>query len=111
MVSYSNAAKRELLGVQDAALIEHGAVSGKVAAQMADGARRLSGVEVALSVTGIAGPDGGTDDKPVGTVWFGWSLAGHETVTEARYFDGDREAIRRQSVAHALKRLNDLIDA
>jgi nicotinamide-nucleotide amidase len=111
MVTYSNAAKRELLGVQDDVLIEHGAVSAEVAEQMADGARRLSGVEAALSVTGIAGPDGGTADKPVGTVWFGWSRAGHDTITELRHFDGGREAIRRQSVAHALQRLNDVIDA
>ena len=101
-VTYSNAAKHELLRVPAAALESAGAVSGEVAAQMADGARRGAGVQFALAVTGIAGPDGGTPEKPVGTVWFGWSQPGR-TETERLRFEGDRDAVRRQAVAHALR--------
>jgi nicotinamide-nucleotide amidase len=101
-VSYSNQAKRELLGVVPETLESEGAVSAAVAAQMAEGARRRAGVDVALAVTGIAGPDGGTADKPVGTVWFGWSLKGQPAQTELQHFEGDRDAVRRQTVAHAL---------
>lgn len=103
-VTYSNAAKQDSLGV-DAATLEHaGAVSREVALQMAQGACRRAGVEVAVAVTGIAGPDGGTPQKPVGTVWFGWSLAGHSEA-EVMTFSGDRDAIRRCSVAHAFQGL------
>jgi len=103
-VTYSNAAKQDALGVDVNTLGHAGAVSRAVALQMAQGAARRAGVEAALAVTGVAGPDGGTPQKPVGTVWFGWSLAGHceaEVVT----FSGDRDAIRRCSVAHALQGL------
>jgi nicotinamide-nucleotide amidase len=103
-VTYSNAAKQDSLGV-DAATLEHaGAVSREVALQMAQGASKQAGAEVAIAVTGVAGPDGGTLQKPVGTVWFGWSVAGH-SETELMNFPGDREAIRRCSVGHALKGL------
>jgi nicotinamide-nucleotide amidase len=101
-VSYSNQAKHELLGVAAETLETEGAVSAAVAAQMAEGARRRAGVDVALSVTGIAGPDGGTADKPVGTVWFGWSLKGQPAQTEVQHFEGNRDAVRRQTVIHAL---------
>jgi nicotinamide-nucleotide amidase len=107
-VSYSNQAKRELLGVSAETLESEGAVSAAVAAQMAEGARRRAGVDVALSVTGIAGPDGGSADKPVGTVWFGWSLQGRPAHTELQHFDGDRDAVRRQTVLHALAGLLSL---
>jgi len=101
-VSYSNQAKHELLGVAAETLETEGAVSAAVAAQMVEGARRRAGVDVALSVTGIAGPDGGTADKPVGTVWFGWSLKGQPAQTEVQHFEGNRDAVRRQTVIHAL---------
>jgi nicotinamide-nucleotide amidase len=101
-VTYSNAAKNELLRVHPGSLESEGAVSETVAAQMAEGARRGAGAQFALAVTGIAGPDGGVADKPVGTVWFGWSQPGR-TETERMRFDGDRDAVRRQAVAHALR--------
>ena len=104
-VTYSNAAKRELLGVAGDVLERAGAVSEAVARSMAEGALRNSRAEVALAVTGIAGPDGGAPDKPVGTVWFGWAVAGEATLTVCRRFDGDREAVRRQTVRAALEGL------
>ncbi len=107
-VSYSNQAKRELLGVTAETLESEGAVSAAVAAQMAEGARRRAGVDVALSVTGIAGPDGGSAEKPVGTVWFGWSLRGQPAHTELQHFEGDRDTVRRQTVLHALAGLKSL---
>lgn len=103
-VTYSNDAKQELLGVDGSILESEGAVSRAVAEQMADGARRRAGADAAVAVTGIAGPDGGSVEKPVGTVWFAWSLAGR-TEAERIRFDGDREAVRRQSVVHALQGL------
>ena len=107
-VTYSNAAKTELLCV-DAALIErHGAVSEQVARAMAKGAVARSRAQVAVAVTGVAGPGGGSADKPVGTVWFGWATPGG-TVTEMKCFDGDRAAVRQASVAHALARLLELL--
>jgi nicotinamide-nucleotide amidase len=107
-VSYSNAAKTELLGV-DAALIErHGAVSEEVVRAMAQGAISQSHAQVALAVTGVAGPTGGTRAKPVGTVWFGWCVQGAVT-TEMIHFAGDRAAVRAATVRHALHRLVELI--
>ena len=104
-VTYSNAAKVDLLGVDVGDLEDEGAVSRTVAAQMAEGACRHSGADVAVAVTGIAGPDGGSEDKPVGTVWFGWSLAGAPADTEVVRFGGGRDEVRRQTVAHALRGL------
>ena len=107
-VSYSNDAKTELLGV-DAGLIEqHGAVSEAVARAMAAGAISHSKAQVAVAVTGVAGPTGGTRTKPVGTVWFGWSVGGALT-TEMIRFDGDRAAVRSATVQHALRRLVELL--
>lgn len=100
-VSYSNAAKTELLGVPAALIAAHGAVSEPVARAMARGAVAHARAKVAVDVTGVAGPGGGSADKPVGTVWFGWQLPGR-TETECRRFDGDRAAVRAQTVAHAL---------
>ncbi|WP_422099792.1 CinA family protein [Variovorax sp.] len=110
-VTYSNAAKTELLGV-DAALVEaHGAVSEPVARAMALGAIAHSApARVAVAVTGIAGPTGGTPDKPVGTVWFGWSVDG-QVRTERRRFDGDRATVRAATVRHALHTLVQLLEA
>lgn len=103
-VVYSNAAKVSALGVADADLALHGAVSAPVAAAMAAGACRHAGADWAIAVSGIAGPDGGTADKPVGLVWFAW--AGPLGVdTESCVFPGDRAQIRRATVAHALQGL------
>jgi nicotinamide-nucleotide amidase len=104
-VSYSNAAKHDLLDVDAAVLEDNGAVSREVALQMAAGARRRAGVQAALAVTGIAGPDGGSAGKPVGTVWFAWAVDGKPVEAERVVFAGDREAVRRQTVAHALQGL------
>jgi nicotinamide-nucleotide amidase len=107
-VSYSNAAKIELLGV-DAALIEaHGAVSQEVARAMVQGALTHSRAQVAVAVTGVAGPTGGSLAKPVGTVWFGFALPG-QVITETRCFDGDRAEVRAATVRHALARLAELL--
>jgi nicotinamide-nucleotide amidase len=106
-VTYSNAAKMDSLGVNAGVLQEAGAVSREVALQMADGARRSAGVDIAVAVTGIAGPDGGTPDKPVGTVWFGWSCNGRVPDAELACFQGDRDAVRRQSVAYAVQGVID----
>lgn len=109
-VTYSNEAKQQMLGVSAETLQSDGAVSQAVARQMADGARRKAGVDVALSVTGIAGPDGGSAEKPVGTVWFGWSIDQRDATTELMCFEGDRDAVRRQTVGYALGRLLTLLD-
>ena len=106
-VTYSNAAKEELLGVDAKTLEQRGAVSREVALQMAAGARHRAGVDVAVAVTGVAGPDGGTLDKPVGTVWFGWSCEGAAASAEIACFRGGRDAVRRQTVAQALQGLID----
>ena len=101
-VTYSNAAKREDLGVRDATLLRHGAVSEETAREMAAGALARSGAQVALAITGVAGPAGGTPQKPVGLVCFAWALGG-KIRSETRRFDGDRESVRRQSVLRALE--------
>lgn len=107
-VSYSNAAKTELLGVDAALIAQHGAVSEPVARAMAEGAVRHAHAQLAVAVTGVAGPGGGSAAKPVGTVWFGWALPGG-THTEMRRFDGDRAAVRAATVQHALARLLSLL--
>ena len=103
-VSYSNAAKTELLGVPADLIAQHGAVSEPVARAMAQGALVHSHAQASLAVTGVAGPGGGSADKPVGTVWFGWCVAG-QTHSEVRHFAGDRAAVRRATLCHALARL------
>ena len=103
-VTYSNAAKTDLLGVDAALIADHGAVSEPVARAMAEGAVRHSQAQVAVAVTGVAGPGGGSDDKPVGTVWFGFALPGLLT-SEVMLFTGDRAAVRSAAVQHALARL------
>lgn len=107
-VTYSNQAKFEMLGVPAADLETHGAVSERVVASMVAGASLGANSDCAVAVSGIAGPNGGTPDKPVGTVWFAW-LAGDRVVTRVAQFDGDREAVRRQSVAVALEGLIGVI--
>ena len=101
LVTYANEAKVDMLGVEEAALREWGAVSGEVASQMAQGVARVFGADVGLSVTGIAGPGGGRPTKPVGTVWFAVSRPGGVRTATAR-FPGDREAVREAAVWHAL---------
>lgn len=102
-VTYSNQAKQDMLGVSAATLERYGAVSEQTAREMAMGALTHSQAHVALSITGIAGPSGGTVDKPVGLVCFGWAMQGREAKTGACRFDGDRESVRRQAVVHALR--------
>lgn len=108
LVTYSNEAKHEMLGVPAALIATHGAVSEPVARAMAAGALQHSRAQVALAVTGIAGPGGGSTAKPVGTVWFAWALPGGLT-SEVQRFDGDRAAVRNATVQHALARLNALL--
>jgi nicotinamide-nucleotide amidase len=107
-VTYSNAAKTELLGVDEALIAQHGAVSETVARAMAQGAVARSRAQVALAVTGVAGPSGGSVEKPVGTVWFGWATPSG-VVTQMQRFDGDRAAVRQATVRHALRRLIELL--
>ena len=106
IVSYSNGAKESVLGVQNPVLSEHGSVSEPVVREMVDGALHLSGADIGVAVSGIAGPDGGTDEKPLGTVWFAWGSRDGAKIhidSACRQFDGDREAIRELTVAYALQ--------
>ena len=103
-VTYSNGAKQNLVGVSAETLERHGAVSRETVREMAAGARKAAGADVAVSVSGIAGPTGGTAEKPVGSVWFGFA-AGDSVITEFRHFAGDRASVRRQAVLFALRRL------
>lgn len=107
-VSYSNAAKSELLGVDPTLIAHHGAVSEAVVRAMAQGAVQHSHAQVAIAVTGVAGPSGGGIAKPVGTVWFSWAWpAGLHS--EVQHIPGDRAAVRQATVRHALARLVDLL--
>jgi nicotinamide-nucleotide amidase len=107
-VTYSNQAKTDMLGVHAQLIATHGAVSEAVARAMAQGALQRSRAQVSVAVTGVAGPAGGSPDKPVGTVWFAWGLPGGIT-SEVQHFAGDRCAVRDASVAHALGRLVALL--
>jgi nicotinamide-nucleotide amidase len=109
-VTYSNAAKTELLGVDAALIAQHGAVSEPVARAMAFGAIRHSAAQVSIAVTGIAGPSGGSAAKPVGTVWFGFSVQG-QLYSEMQHFEGDRAAVRAQTVQHALQRVLEMLQS
>ena len=102
-VTYSNESKEELLGVRRGTLDAHGAVSEATAREMAAGTLARSRASVAVAVTGVAGPGGGTPAKPVGTVCFAWTLRGASERSATRTFAGDREAVRRQSVVAALE--------
>ncbi|MEM5399545.1 CinA family protein [Paraburkholderia sp. EG287A] len=108
-VTYSNQAKTEMIGVPPELIDKHGAVSEPVARAMAEGALSNSRAQVSLSITGVAGPGGGTPEKPVGMVSFGWSNRLHTSV-ETLVFKGDREQIRVQAAAHALRGLLAFID-
>src|SRR4051812_41467807 len=109
-VTYSNEAKQEMLGVGIKTLEAHGAVSEETAREMALGALSHSRGTVSLAVTGIAGPGGGSAEKPVGTVCFAWAGAGGRVRSETRLFDGDRESVRSQAVVHALAGVLSLLD-
>lgn len=101
-VTYSNAAKTEMLGVPAELIAEHGAVSQAVAIKMAEGALANSQADFTVAITGIAGPDGGSADKPVGTVWFAWASTRQITVSQMQCFAGDRTAVRNAAVNTAL---------
>lgn len=108
MAAYSYEAKQALLGVHPQTLATYGAVSRETVIEMVSGALVHSGASVAVAVTGIAGPGGGTPDKPVGTVWIAWKRRGGYPTAEILHFDGDREAVRRQTVAAALRGLDSV---
>jgi len=104
-VTYSNEAKAQMIGVKPVTLEQHGAVSEPVVVEMAIGAIKAARADYAISISGIAGPDGGTATKPVGTVWFGFASAAGEGITRCECFSGDRENVRRQATAYALQTL------
>lgn len=106
-VTYTNASKQELLGVPAETLAAEGAVSAATVAAMARGALARSRAQLSCAISGIAGPGGATPSKPVGLVWFAWGLSDGSVRTEQRMFAGDREAVRRQAVAHALRGVID----
>ncbi|MDR5743902.1 CinA family protein [Caballeronia sp. LZ029] len=108
-VTYSNLAKIEMIGVPAALIEQHGAVSEPVAKAMAEGALRNSRAQVSVAITGVAGPAGGSDAKPVGTVSFAWSNR-LDTGVETQLFKGDREQVRAQAAAHALRKLLEFLD-
>ena len=101
-ITYANEAKQEMVGVPAALIAQHGAVSEPVARAMAEGALKASSADIAVSVTGIAGPDGGSEAKPVGTVHFACACKGKETIHSMQRFTGDRTDVRMKAVDHAL---------
>ena len=109
-ITYSNEAKREMIGVPWDAILGHGAVSEYVARAMAGGALSRSNAQIAVSVTGVAGPGGGSAEKPVGLVHFGAMRAGHESIAERHVFPGDRDNIRRLTVLTALAMVSSLAE-
>jgi len=108
-ITYTNRAKQEMLGVSAQTLELYGAVSEETVREMAQGAIQHSHAQVALAISGVAGPAGGSLQKPVGTVCFGWAQRGMEAVSSRQHFAGDREAVRRQAVAFALQGVLDLL--
>lgn len=109
-ITYANDAKREMLGVSEATLSRHGAVSEATVREMVEGALRHSHAQVALAVSGVAGPTGGTPEKPVGTVWFAWGIKGGACVARLHHLSGNRVEIRAQSVSIALQGVLDLLN-
>jgi len=109
-ITYSNLAKQQMLGVSEATLRHHGAVSEMTVREMVAGALRHSAAQVALAVSGIAGPDGGTADKPVGTVWFAWGLKNGETHAQRYQLSGNRAEVREQAVRIALQGVINLLN-
>jgi len=108
-VTYSNLSKKQMLGVSDDTLLQYGAVSEATVREMAAGALRNSNAQVSLAVSGIAGPDGGTPDKPVGTVWFAWETRHGATHVEKHQLSGNRAEVRSQSVRIALQGVIELL--
>lgn len=109
-VTYSNESKTELLNVPSQILTDYGAVSAETAQAMALGALKNSQANLALSITGIAGPDGGSDDKPIGLVFFGWAFKNQPAASLAVRFDGDRTQIRSAAVSFAIKHLIEILE-
>jgi len=109
-VTYSNRAKQEMLGVRGDTLDRHGAVSEQTVREMVAGVLDHSHADLAVSISGVAGPGGGTADKPVGTVWFGWGRRDGGARTRRVHFEGDREAVRRQAVRVALQGVLEYLD-
>jgi nicotinamide-nucleotide amidase len=109
-ITYSNLAKQQMLGVREETLKQHGAVSEATVREMAEGALKNSAAQVVLAVSGIAGPDGGTPDKPVGTVWFAWGLESGETHAQRHYLGGNRAEVREQAVRIALQGVINLLN-
>ena len=110
VVSYANSAKESFLGVKNETLEAHGSVSEPVVVEMAEGSLNLSGADIAVAISGIAGPGGGTEEKPVGTVWFAWAVRNHGKVhveTGCQHFDGDRDLVRELAVVYALQGVMD----
>lgn len=103
IVSYANAAKEKLLGVSSETLTREGAVSEAVVVEMVHGILTLSGADIAVAISGVAGPGGGSSEKPVGTVWFAWAMARGEIKTELKWFDGNRAEVQKQAVVWALE--------
>lgn len=111
VVSYSNDSKQRLLGVPDEILQNYGAVSRETVVTMSSGLFKRTDADVVVSISGIAGPGGGSDEKPVGLVWFSWSERDKPLYAESCLFDGGRESVRRQAVQHALKHLLKMLNA
>lgn len=109
LVTYSNEAKQAILGVEESVLAEHGAVSEPVVRQMVAGAIRVADVDIAVAISGIAGPGGGSDTKPVGTVWFAWGTGPDRIETSLQCFDGDRDQVRRKSVLYVLQGVTEFL--
>ncbi len=109
-VSYSNHSKQEMLGIKPETLDRHGAVSAEVAKEMAVGALTNSRAQVSVAISGIAGPAGGTPNKPIGTVWLAWAMEGKEARCRSTHFAGDREMVRQQAVMAALQGIIDTVD-
>lgn len=110
LVTYSNEAKQNLLGVTEQSLREHGAVSEAVVREMVAGCLAVTKVDVAVAISGVAGPGGGTEDKPVGMVWFAWGRSASDTEAVCQHFPGDRDAVRREAVLFALLGLRRYLD-
>jgi nicotinamide-nucleotide amidase len=109
-ITYSDAAKEKMLGVQASTLAQYGAVSEDVAREMAEGALKRSHAHVSIAITGIAGPTGGSEEKPIGTVWFAWAGRDFGTATKLKHFHGDRAAVREEAAEFALVELLEFID-
>lgn len=108
-VTYSNNAKQAMLGVNSETLERWGAVSAQTASEMALGAKRVAVADIALSVTGVAGPGGGSETLPVGSVWLGFAFGSNEVITELHHFSGDRDQVRRQAASLGLKKILDRV--